>query len=87
MFARARQERIKWYAHEAMESDARAMAVMPPDVLGLIWQRWLGEKAPGTRPELCGDLAVMMPVVAALGGPEAVFGLTRAVLDVGRWWP
>jgi hypothetical protein len=56
------------------------------DMLGPIWQRWLRETAPGTRPELCRDLAVMIPVVAALGGPEAVFGLTRAVLDVGHWW-
>jgi hypothetical protein len=29
----------------------------------------------------------MMPVVASLGGPEAILGLTRAMLDVGRWWP
>jgi hypothetical protein len=66
---------------------AQALADKPSDVLGPIWRRWIRQEAPIKRPELCADLAAMMPVVASLGGPEAILGLTRAVLDVGRWWP
>jgi hypothetical protein len=84
---RAGRERDAWFRREAMEVIARALAVMPPDVLRPLWQDWLRERAPGKRAELCRDLAAMLPVVAALGGSEAVIGMARAVRDVGCWWP
>jgi hypothetical protein len=85
--SRAGRERDAWFRREAMRAIAEALALLPPDVLRLLWRDWLREGAPRKRPELCRDLAAMIPVVAVLGGPEAVMGLARAVRDVGRWWP
>jgi len=33
------------------------------------------------------DLPALAPVIAALGGAEAVAETCRAIQDVGRWWP
>jgi len=33
------------------------------------------------------DLPALAPVIAALGGVEAVVETFRAIQDVGRWWP
>jgi hypothetical protein len=33
------------------------------------------------------DLIALVPVLAALGGAEAVAEAFRAIQDVGRWWP
>jgi hypothetical protein len=40
-----------------------------------------------SRSELLADLAALAPVIAALGGPEAIAETCRAIEDVGRWWP
>jgi hypothetical protein len=84
---RAGREAHDWCRAEEVGVIARALAALPPAVLRPLWRDWLRERAPGERPWLCHDLAAMTPVVAALGGPEAVMGLARAVRDVGRWWP
>ncbi len=39
------------------------------------------------RPEALASLQVLVPVIMALGGVEAVRELTRAVEDTARWWP
>jgi len=33
------------------------------------------------------DLPALEPVIAALGGVEAVAETCRAIQDVGQWWP
>jgi hypothetical protein len=40
-----------------------------------------------TRADLLADLRALAPVIAALGGEEAVAETFRAIQDVGRWWP
>ena len=37
--------------------------------------------------DLLMDLSALVPVLAALGGAEAVAETFRAIQDVGRWWP
>lgn len=39
------------------------------------------------RKALLSDLAALEPVIATLGGAEAVAETCRAIQDVGRWWP
>ena len=39
------------------------------------------------RKELLANLCALAPVIAALGGPEALAETFRAIQDVGRWWP
>ena len=42
------------------------------------------------RPDLLGDLAALMPWIAAIverqGQPEALAEIAQAVIDVGRCW-
>ena len=33
------------------------------------------------------DSIALIPIIAALGGPEALVETVRAIQDVGRWWP
>jgi hypothetical protein len=45
------------------------------------------EPARLTRAELLDNLGRLAPIIAALGGSEAVAETYRAIQDVGRWWP
>lgn len=40
-----------------------------------------------TRADLLSDLTALMPAVAVLAGPAELVEITRAIVDVGRWWP
>ena len=40
-----------------------------------------------TRGDTLGDLALLAPVISALGGEEAVAEACCATLEVGWWWP
>ena len=40
-----------------------------------------------TRENLLSDLRALEPVIAALGGAQAVVETFHAIQDVGRWWP
>ncbi|HUX77182.1 MAG TPA: hypothetical protein VMY40_11135 [Anaerolineae bacterium] len=39
------------------------------------------------RPHLLADLVALAPVIAAMGGEEALGEAFRAIQDVGHWWP
>jgi hypothetical protein len=52
-----------------------------------LWTETLPLLARRTRNDLLADLRALEPVVARLGGPEAVAETFRAIQDVGRWWP
>jgi hypothetical protein len=45
------------------------------------------EPARLTRADLLDNLCRMAPIIATLGGLEAVAETYRAIQDVGRWWP
>jgi len=51
------------------------------------WQETLHLLARRTRPDLLSDLRALSPLLAALGGAEAVAATFRAIQSVGRWWP
>lgn len=40
-----------------------------------------------TRRALLEDLPLVVPILVAAGGAEAVWDLFKAIQDVGRWWP
>ena len=40
-----------------------------------------------SRRDILSDLQVLSPVIADLGGENAVTEIFRAIQDVGRWWP
>ena len=66
---------------------AGAFARLPPEVLYPVWCDTLRGMANLNRAEFLPRLGKFGPVVAALGGPDAVEGVRRAVDQVGRWWP
>ena len=73
---------------------ARALARLAPRLAALgrptlypLWADTLPILAGRTRKDLLLDLRALEPVIAALGGAEAVAETFRAIQDVGRWWP
>jgi hypothetical protein len=66
---------------------AQAFAGLPPEVLYAAWCDTLRGMANLNRAEFLRHLGSVGPVVAALGGPDAVAGARQAVDEIGRWWP
>jgi len=52
-----------------------------------VWVEALHDLTTSTRPKLCLDLGRLAPVIAKLGGEEAITETFRAIQDVCRWWP
>ncbi|RME77121.1 MAG: hypothetical protein D6784_04300 [Chloroflexi bacterium] len=73
---------------------ARALAGLAPRLARLerptlypLWADTLPVLAGRIREDLLADIRALEPVIAALGGAEAVAETCRAIQDVGRWWP
>ena len=62
---------------------------LSPGTLYPLWYATLQLAATRTRKDLLIDLRALVPVLAALGGAEAVAVAEtfRAIQDVGQWWP
>jgi hypothetical protein len=52
-----------------------------------VWYETLQILAARTRQDLLIDIQALGPVIAKLGGEEAIAETFRAIQDVGRWWP
>jgi hypothetical protein len=52
-----------------------------------LWCETLRDQSKQTRTDLLSDLGALAPVIAALGGPEALEDTAQAIEDVGHWWP
>ena len=57
------------------------------DELYSLWREILPILAAHTRSDLLSDLHTLTPVIATLGGAEAVEETFHAIQDVSRWWP
>jgi hypothetical protein len=74
-------------------SRAGALAAIAPYMAALayqalpLWGETLRISATRSRRDLLADLGALEPVIAKLGGPEAIEETCRAIEDVGRWWP
>jgi hypothetical protein len=66
---------------------APRLAALPPEKAHPLWAETLRLSATRSRSELLADLAAFAPVIAALGGAEAIEETGRAIEDAGRWWP
>jgi hypothetical protein len=83
-------------ARSIWEKTDRAIALigLSPCLVGLscetlfsLWCETLAFLSRRTREDLLADLLALAPVIAALGGMEAIAETFRAIQDVGRWWP
>ena len=72
---------------KALVGLAPHLAQLPCQRLYPLWQETLPILAARTREDLLADLCALAPVIAALGGEEAVAETSRAIQDVGLWWP
>jgi hypothetical protein len=72
---------------EALVRLALHLTQLPRQDLYPLWQETLPILAARTRKDLLADLCALEPVIATLGGVEAVAETFRAIRDVGRWWP
>jgi hypothetical protein len=66
---------------------ARHLTELSRQQLYSMWQEMLPFLAIYTRQDLLIDLWALGPVIATLGGGEAIAETFRAIQDVGRWWP
>jgi len=66
---------------------APRLAALPTVTLYSMWPDTLHVLATRTRQDLLADIHALSPVIARLGGQEAVAETFRAIQDVGRWWP
>jgi hypothetical protein len=72
---------------EALAALAPRLAGLPADHLYALWRESLPVLASRTRSELLWDLWALPPVLAALGGTDAVAGTVAALRDVLDRWP
>jgi len=72
---------------EALAALAPRLAELPLPELYPLWRDTLPILARRTRKDLLADIRVLHPVIAKLGGPEALRETAQAIVDVTRWWP
>lgn len=85
--AAARAIEFQDYRMEALDGLAPCLAKLSRQHLYPLWQETLHLLAARTRSNLLLDLGALSPVIAALGGAQAMAETFRAIQDVGRWWP
>lgn len=79
---------------EHIDDRARTLRELAPRLIELerhalyeTWERALPRLALNTRAEFLADLGALAPVLAHLGGVQAIAEVSEAVRDAGRWWP
>jgi hypothetical protein len=80
----------EWTRSRALASLAPCLAALPLRDLSTLWTQTLPVLAARTRRSLIADFHNLVPVLAALAGPNApteLRELARAIQEVARWWP
>lgn len=77
----------EWHRAEALTGLAPHLSELPVTTLIALWQELLGIWSHRSRQDLLSFLGALSPVIAKLGGKEAIADLFHAIQDMGRWWP
>jgi len=85
--ATAREIRDEGTRSRALAGLAPHLAEFPFVTLFSLWGETLRILSTRRRRDLSSDIRALAPVVAALGGGEAVAETVGAIKDVCRWWP
>ncbi|GAK58799.1 NB-ARC domain protein [Candidatus Vecturithrix granuli] len=72
---------------QALKSVVPRLIEYPVEELLRLWPGVLARLAQRSRQDLLSDLEALTPVIAIIGGDEAIAELARAIQGVGRWWP
>jgi hypothetical protein len=70
-----------------LEAVAPHLTKLPSATLYALWRKTLSILAYRTRQDLLLDLCALVPVISVLGGVEAIAEISRAIMEVGQWWP
>jgi hypothetical protein len=76
-----------WNRMEALASLANSLEQHSTVNLYQLWRKMLHTLVLDTRKCLLVDLYMLTPIIAVLGGTEAVMETVQAIRDVGRQWP
>ena len=87
IWKRRRRIGSEWQRAEALGALASQLLRLPLATLDPLWKETLPLAATRTREDLLADLFALVPIIATLGGAEALSEIGRAIQDVGRWWP
>jgi len=71
----------------ALRAAAPSLAGLPISDLAPTWVSALQTLGGRDRVNLLSDLGALAPVIAALGGPQAIRATAAAVVDIGAWFP
>jgi len=63
------------------------LAKLSPSALYPLWCEALHILANRSRQDLLANLQSLAPIISVLGGSEAIVETSRAILEVGHWWP
>jgi hypothetical protein len=74
------------YRAQILKALAPRLSQIAPARLFPLWQNALHSLSRRTRPVLLQELAILVPVLFALGGEKALAEIAGAVQDVARWW-
>jgi hypothetical protein len=85
--AAAREIEDEYDRSRALAGLGPYLAEFPRTILFSLWRETLRILSTHRRRDLLGDIRALAPVVAALGGGEAVVEIIGAIQDVFRWWP
>jgi hypothetical protein len=83
----ARQISDEYARARALAALAPRLAEVQPVTLYAEWQKTLRNLANLSRHNGLFVLKAYAPILAKLGGAQAVAGTLRSIQDVGRWWP
>jgi len=87
--ALAAAQAIKWEAAraDALAPQWAAWAASNRPAAYDLWTETLRALSTRPLPHLLANLRALAPVLAALGGAQAIEETFHAIQDVGRWWP
>jgi hypothetical protein len=72
---------------EALTKLASHLAELPAINLYPLWRDMLHFLARSTRLDLLANLPILAPAIFSLGNTKAIAETSRAILEVGQWWP
>jgi hypothetical protein len=70
-----------------LQNLALVLTKLPPLTSYSMWRELLHCSAKRIRQGLLMDLTALAPVIAMMGGTEAIEKISDAIPEVGRWWP
>jgi hypothetical protein len=72
---------------QALTQATRHFLEQSPATLQSLWCGMTPRLAMRMRKDVLSTMPILAPVIAKLGGPEAIAETFHAIQDVGRWWP